>query len=143
MEHWRQKAVDVFPEKAREFSHRDLTFSVYDLFSTYLIPMWEASASTGDTDVAHRIILMVEWSLNSSDSDVYNAINVSFLEHIPDKEQRLRYAEKVLPQHLYKRSIELSAALRKRNSEWRSRLEQSVSRYNVLHETQVEVEWPQ
>ncbi len=134
MEHWRKKAIEIFPEQIRKFSTKDLTFSVYELFYRDMLGMWESAAKSIDVDLAGRILSLVEWALADADYyDVRNSANVSFLEHIPDKESRLYFAEHAMPEHLYSKAIKLSAYLHKSDPVWQPYLEASLGRYNDLH----------
>ena len=133
MESWRKVAIDLLPEKKDEILNDSLVFSPYSLFVSVKV-FWEEAVRNGDKEFGERIIKLVEWFLdNKEDGDLYNALCTSFLEHIPDDDIGLYFAEEMFPEHVYLLAIECSAYLRRNQKGWQAFLEDSISRYNELH----------
>lgn len=139
MENWRKAAIDLLPEKKGEILNDSFVFSPYSLFFS-VRDFWEEAARDGNKEFGERIINLVEWFLdNKEEGDLYNAVCTSFLEHIPDDDIGLSFAEEICPEHVYLLAIECSAYLKRNKKGWQSFLEDSVSRYNELHGTDISI----
>jgi len=87
MSAWRRLAIELFPERKRQIQDASSTFSIYALFFD-LYPMTRNAHRNGDVDFLKRSYQFAEWVWQQKhrSGHVYNAVVVSFYEHLVNDE---------------------------------------------------------
>jgi hypothetical protein len=82
---WRRLALQLFPEHRRIIQSNEFIFSIYQLFFD-LLPMTIEAHEIGNNDFLRRVYQFAEWCWKQKprSDDVYNAVCVSFYEHLVD-----------------------------------------------------------
>jgi hypothetical protein len=80
---WRQKAIDCAPELKKEFQEPDLT--PYTVFME-LLPVTVQAHMDNDEQKLRKIYDFAEWCHRQEDGNLWNAVGVSFYEHLADDE---------------------------------------------------------
>lgn len=81
---WRQKAIECAPELKKEFEAPDLT--LYTVFME-LLPITKQAHTDKDTDRLKKIYDFAEWCHKQKDEKLWNAVGVSFYEHLADTDE--------------------------------------------------------
>jgi hypothetical protein len=92
---WRQRALQTFPELKREVSDKKEIGSTYDLWTFYLYSMVREAHARGDRDMLQPIYGYAAWSSRQPAKNVWNAVGVSFYEHLFDRHQKEEWIDEV------------------------------------------------
>jgi glutaredoxin len=84
MSTWRQKAIECAPELRTEFQETDLT--PYTVFNELLVILEQAHLEK-DNERLTKIYSFAAWCHKQKDKKLWNAVGVSFYEHLTDKEE--------------------------------------------------------
>lgn len=84
MSAWRQKAIDIAPELRNEFQDPDLT--PYTVFIELLF-LVEQAHQNKDTDRLRKIYDYAEWCFRQKEQKLWNAVGVTFYEHLGDTDK--------------------------------------------------------
>ena len=84
MSTWRQKAIECAPELRNEFQAPDLT--PYTVFME-LLPITRQAHIDRDSERLQKIYDFAEWCFHQKDQNLWNAVGVSFYEHLADHEE--------------------------------------------------------
>lgn len=80
---WRRKALESFPELASELTSDEID-STYAVWREVLLPFAAEADARGDDDLLARIFEYAAWSARRPAQSVWNAVAVSFYEHLFD-----------------------------------------------------------
>ena len=80
---WRRKALESFPELAKELTSGEVD-STYAAWSEVFLPLAADANLRGDEGLLERIFEYAAWSARRPAKDVWNAVGVSFYEHLFD-----------------------------------------------------------
>ena len=78
---WRRKALDSFPELVKELTADDVD-STYAMWREVFLPLTKDAFQRGDEDLLARIFDYAAWSARRPAKEVWNAVGVSFYEHL-------------------------------------------------------------
>lgn len=81
MSAWRKKAIECAPELKKEFEDPELT--IYSVFME-LLPLTREAHKVNNTDKLKKIYDFAEWCHKQKDKNIWNAVGVSFYEHLAD-----------------------------------------------------------
>ncbi|OJY93862.1 MAG: hypothetical protein BGP13_01035 [Sphingobacteriales bacterium 40-81] len=95
---WRQKAIECAPELKTEFQAVDLT--PYVVFME-LLPIVRQAHIDKDNDRLSKIYLFAEWCLRQNDQKLWNAIGVSFYEHLMDTPETFKQFTNWIKKDIY------------------------------------------
>ena len=84
MSAWRKKAIECAPELKKEFEDPELT--VYSVFMELLLLTREAH-KVNNIDKLKKIYDFAEWCHKQNNKNIWNAVGVSFYEHLADSEE--------------------------------------------------------
>lgn len=81
---WRQKAIECAPELKKDFEAPDL-----DLYTVFmeLLPITRQAHIDKDLYRLKRIYDFAEWCHHQKDKNIWNAVGVTFYEHLVDTEE--------------------------------------------------------
>jgi hypothetical protein len=87
MSAWRRLALELFPEHSRYIQRTDFVFSIHLMFFE-LLPWTRKAHERQDDDFLRRAYQYAEWcwSQRKRSGHIYNAVCVSFYEHLVDHE---------------------------------------------------------
>lgn len=90
MSQWRRLALELFPEHRKMISDRRQIFSINALFFE-LLPLTREAHIRQDQDKLARVYRFAEWCWKQKKCapDLYNAVCVTFYEHLADEEATL------------------------------------------------------
>ena len=80
---WRRKALESFPELAKELTDDDVD-STYAMWREVFLPLTKDAYQREDADLLARIFEYAAWSARRPAKEVWNAVAVSFYEHVFD-----------------------------------------------------------
>jgi hypothetical protein len=82
MSTWRKKAIEIAPELRKKFEDPDL-----ELFSVFseLLTILENSFKNKDIEKVEQIFNYAEWCFRQKEEKLWNAVGVSFYEHLGDQ----------------------------------------------------------
>lgn len=78
---WRRKALESFPELTRELTADDVD-STYAMWREVFLPLTKDAYQRDDADLLARIFDYAAWSARRPAKEVWNAVGVSFYEHL-------------------------------------------------------------
>jgi hypothetical protein len=107
---WRRKALETFPELQRALKDRDEVWSADALWMMYLCPLVLEAHARDDRDLLRRIYGYAAWSSRQPAKEVWNAVGVSFYEHLFDDPQSDDWIERIaewLPDDVVRRHWQL------------------------------------
>jgi hypothetical protein len=84
MSAWRQKAIECAPELRNEFQAPDLT--PYTVFIE-LLPITIQAHIDRDNERLQKIYDFAEWCHYQKDQNLWNAVGVTFYEHLTDRDE--------------------------------------------------------
>ena len=80
---WRRTALEAFPELAKELTSDEID-STYAAWREVLLPLAAEAHGRGDDELLKRIFEYAAWSARRPAKHVWNAVGVSFYEHLFD-----------------------------------------------------------
>jgi len=80
---WRRKALESFPELAHELTSDEVD-STYAAWQENFLPLAAEAYTRGDDVLLTRIFEYAAWSARRPAKSVWNAVGVSFYEHLFD-----------------------------------------------------------
>jgi hypothetical protein len=89
---WRRKALESFPELARELTADDVD-STYAMWRDVFLPLTNDAYQREDADLLARIFDYAAWSARCPAKQVWNAVAVSFYEHLFDVARTPRWID--------------------------------------------------
>ncbi|MCC6286400.1 MAG: hypothetical protein IT249_00805 [Chitinophagaceae bacterium] len=95
---WRQKAIECAPELRAEFQAADLT--PYVVFMELLLILRQAHIDR-DKDKLTKIYLFAEWCHRQKDQKLWNAVDVSFYEHLVDTAETFKQFTNWIKKDIY------------------------------------------
>lgn len=84
MSTWRQKAIECAPELGIDFQAKDLT--PHTVFME-LLPITRQAHIDKDDERLAKIYSFAEWCFKQEDKKLWNAVGVSFYEHLVDTDE--------------------------------------------------------
>jgi len=98
MSAWRQKAIECAPELKKDFESPDLT--PYAVFIE-LLPIAQQAHINKDDNRLQKIYDYAEWCFKQKDKNLWNAVAVTFYEHLADTETTFLQFTKWIKKEIY------------------------------------------
>ncbi|MFN8259267.1 MAG: hypothetical protein U0W24_26500 [Bacteroidales bacterium] len=95
---WRQKAIECAPELRKEFEAHDLT--PYTVFME-LLPITRKAHKEKDYNRLKKIYDFAEWCHKQKDKNLWNAVGVTFYEHLADTDETYLQITKWIKKEIY------------------------------------------
>lgn len=95
---WRQKAIECAPELKADFQAIDLT--PYTVFME-LLPIVRQAHLDKDYDRLTKIYSFAEWCHKQKDEKLWNAVGVSFYEHLVDTDETFQQFTNWIKKEIY------------------------------------------
>src|SRR5262245_19250799 len=78
---WRRKALESSPELTKELTEDDVD-STYAMWREVFLPLTKIAYQRDDEELLGRIFEYAAWSARRPAKEVWNAVGVSFYEHL-------------------------------------------------------------
>lgn len=98
MSAWRKKAIECAPELKKEFEDPELT--IYSVFME-LLPLTREAHKVNNTDKLKKIYDFAEWCHKQKDKNIWNAVGVSFYEHLADYNETFNEFTYLIKKEIY------------------------------------------